>query len=286
MRSSCGRSFVAVLVLLPLLVLGAVSADAAPVCPKRPATQAEAKRIASQFWQQAVKHHAGGRNVEAIAAWQCAYALAPHPLALYNIGRSAVLSGQVALAVKSYEEYLRLMPKAANRAEVEASLRALRARLPRRVAPRRVAPRRRVAPPTRRRAVAPVVRPRPILPEQPSDPGSEKSGRALRIAGWSVLGVGIGVAVLSGVLGGLAQQAKRNVEDSEPGTLYSDLHSDAQRALRLDTLTWVFAGVGAAVVATGSVLLALGYKARREKRVTVTPTLLRGGAAVSLGGTF
>ena len=311
----------ATLLLLPLLCLGGTRVGAAPACPKRPASKAVAKSLASKYWRKAVKHYDKGRNVQAIAAWQCAYHLAPHPLALYNIGRSAVLAGKVALAVKSYEEYLRLMPTAANRAEVEATLRGLRARLPRRVPPvrrvtppvrrvtppvrrvtppvRRVTPPvRRVTPPVRRvtppvrRVTPPVRRVTPpvgragVTPETPTDPAPAKPGRTLRIAGWSVLGVGVGAAILAGVMGGLTKRNKGWVEDAEPGTPYEEVKYDVQDAKLYNTLTWVFAGVGAAAMATGAALLVLGYKNRGEKAVTVTPTVLRGGAAVTFGGSF
>ncbi len=278
--------------VLPLLCVGATPAGAAPVCPQRPAAAAAAKTLASKWWSKAVGHYDKGQNLEAIAAWQCAYKLAPHPLALYNIGRSAVLAGKVALAVKSYEEYLRLMPNAANKAEVEATLRGLRKRLPKRPPPRRVAPPpRRVTPPPRRvtpppRRVTPPPRRVVVIPDKPEDPKPVDRGRTLRMVGWSTVGLGVALAGLAGAFGAMSSKAKGNVENAEPGTFYSAVSKDMDRAVLFNTLTWVFVGVGAAAVTTGVALLVLGYGRAKEKPVTVTPAILRGGAAVSIGGTF
>jgi len=293
---------------MPLLVLSATRASADPACPARPAATAAAKKLAGQWWSKAVAHYDRGQNVEAIAAWQCAYKLAPHPLALYNIGRSAVLAGKVALAVKSYEEYLRLLPNASNKAEVEATLRGLRKRLPRRPPPDRrvvppvrrvVPPVRRVVPPVRRvvpparRAVPPVRQVTPpvrrravVIPDRPEDPKPAAKGRTLRIVGWSTLGLGVALAALAGGFGALTGDARGSVEYPIPGTYYSDVRGDEDRTRLFNALTWAMAGVSAAAVATGVALLVVGYRRDREKRVTVAPMVLRGGAAVTLGGTF
>jgi hypothetical protein len=99
----------------------------------------------------------------------------------------------------------------------------------------------------------------------------------------------VALAVVAGILGGLADREKRAVEDADPGTPWRpglSGHADAYDRYRLGA--WVAAGVGAAALVTGTVLLIIGRRGRRAERarVTLTPVIRPGGAGLSLGGRF
>ena len=205
-------------------------------------------------------------------------------MALYNIGRSAERVGKMALALRSYEAYLRALPGASNRSAVEAAIHRLRARLPARVGPRRVAPGRtdtRARPRRRARPRPGGVKPPPQTATRP------QPGRALGVAGWTAVGTGAALAVVAGVLGDLADRERSAVENADPGTEWKPgLSGRADAFDRYRTGAWVAAGVGAAALVTGTVLLIVGRKGRRAERVTLTPVIGPGGAGLSLGGRF
>ncbi|MHB8879007.1 MAG: tetratricopeptide repeat protein [Myxococcaceae bacterium] len=66
---------------------------------------------------------------EAIAQFEEAYRLKPHPAILFNIGRCHQQLGDVPRALRSFRDYLRAMPDAADREEVSAAIRTLEGRL-------------------------------------------------------------------------------------------------------------------------------------------------------------
>jgi tetratricopeptide (TPR) repeat protein len=68
-----------------------------------------------------------GRFAEALVAFERAYALSPHPMLLYNIGRSADSDGQVDRAIAAYSSFLSSLPDAENRAFVQARIEKLEA---------------------------------------------------------------------------------------------------------------------------------------------------------------
>lgn len=69
------------------------------------------------------------RYRDAIALFQEANALEPHAELIFNVGQAYEKLGDVASALGSYREFLRLAPNAADRATVEASIRNLELRL-------------------------------------------------------------------------------------------------------------------------------------------------------------
>ncbi len=65
----------------------------------------------------------------AIALFQQAYQLDPHPALIYNVGQAYEKLGNVPAALRSFRKYLRLAPDARDRATVEAKIRNLEQRL-------------------------------------------------------------------------------------------------------------------------------------------------------------
>lgn len=107
-----GASTIAVL----LLVTGA--ADAQPSRPDDAAAQ-RAFEAGRQAYQD-------GRYEDALSDFRSAYELSLRPELLYNVGLAADRLRRDGDAIDAFQRYLDAMPGAANRAEVEARLHALR----------------------------------------------------------------------------------------------------------------------------------------------------------------
>lgn len=181
--------------------------------------QAQASPAARAAFEQGRDAYDRGRFGEALAHFEQAYALSPHPKLLYNIGRSADSDGQVERALSAYSSYLEAFPTAENREFVEARLAKLRAleRL-------RQAQAQQLAPVQAAAATGPapdaaLVAPRPEQP-QPAD-ASTSATRSDRGPLWKQpwLWVAVGAVVVGGVTATVLL-----ARDSEPGRARADVH--------------------------------------------------------------
>jgi tetratricopeptide (TPR) repeat protein len=250
--------------LLLCLLLGTPQARALPACPRLTQNSPEARKAAGKWWTYGVKFFDTKAYKTAITAWQCAYRLAPHPLALYNIARAADRSGDYALAIKNYKRFLVEQPNAPNRAHVEQTIRSLEAK----------------------RKARPRVTQGPTGP-QPAPHRRSRPNRVMGFAGWATLGLGVALGALAGAFGGLAVKAKATVEDAEFGTPWgSELQGPYDNYTNYRIGAYVCAGLAGAAVIAGVTLLVLSRRGRRVERATVAPALLPGGAGLSIQARF
>jgi tetratricopeptide (TPR) repeat protein len=142
----------ALLLVLALAIVGRAAAD-------ETATDATAR--AKALYQAGVLQYNLSEFQKALDDFKAAYELRPDPVLLFNIGQSHRMLGHPQEAVFAYRAYLRELPDAPNRQEVER----LRAEMERE-AQKKIAP----TPPTG--TIAPTVsRPQPSLtPETPPAP--------------------------------------------------------------------------------------------------------------------
>jgi tetratricopeptide (TPR) repeat protein len=149
-----------------LLALGAL-AHAAPPEPTSESTQ-RAKRE----YRRAILRYSAGDYRGALDAFREAFADRPDGVFLFNMGQCYRLLGDPDNAARSYRDYLRLEPRAANRQEVEAFIDAADHEIaerskqaqpakPPEAAPPPVAPPPRVAQPVAPPVVAPPSTPAP-----------------------------------------------------------------------------------------------------------------------------
>jgi hypothetical protein len=96
--------------------------------------------------------------------------------------------------------------------------------------------------------------------------------RALRRGGWSALGIGAGLLVVSVVVGGLNLGEVKKVEDASTGVEWSTVASHDKSARTLATVFYTTLGVGLAAAAAGGVLLYLGrHRAERSGEPGAAP---------------
>jgi hypothetical protein len=246
--------------------------------------------VARQHYNKAVQLYDLGHFDDAIGEFEKAYEAKQDPVLLYNLAQSHRRLGNHKRALDLYKNFLRRMPETPLRAEVEARITSLQKLVDEDAAratqnPQLTTP----LPPTgpapaiTAPAAAPVATAPAVATTASSAPADVGDGRALRIAGWATAGAGV-VAVAGGVLFGLRTRSMSDRVTDAPVFQASDETSGKDAV----TLQWVCYGVGAAALATGGVLLYLGWPrtAGSAPAVAVAPTLLPAGAGVVTGGTF
>ncbi len=238
---------------------------------------------ARQHYAKAVQFYDLGRFQEAIGEFEAAYAAKPDPALLYNLAQSARRLGDNKRAIDLYKNFLMHVPGTPKRAEVERRIEELQA-LVNQAAPSQPQPPPGAAlanPAFPSPAAGPVVVAAAAPAAPPTNPSEAQGPRTLRIVGLSVAGVGA-VGIVGGVVFGLRARSLGNQVSNAPVFVASD----EQAGKNSEVLQWVCYGLGAAALATGSVLFYLGGRASAPPRVAVAPMLLPAGAGLATGGTF
>lgn len=110
------------------MLLLSVLLVAAPVFAATPAAKTDVERAKDAFnWAQRLYKQA--RYTEAVAKFEEAWLLKPHPVVRYNIGRCHEQLGDLPQAMRAYRDYLRLAPDAKDREIVSDAIANLERRL-------------------------------------------------------------------------------------------------------------------------------------------------------------
>jgi len=226
------------------------------------------------------------RYREAAAEYELAYQAKNDPAILYNIAQVWRLAGESAKAVTFYKSYLRRIPNADNRAQVEIRIAELQKATEQmehtkqgppegamRLEDNRPSPEAPVVPPPAVTITAPSSEPRPI------DAKPSSSWRMKRNAGIGLVAGGIAFLAVGGAFVALASQANGEVITSD--NRFSASAEDRRNGYQLGDA--VCFAVGGAAVVTGAVLWALGA---RESRVRVSASIQPGSFSASLSGSF
>jgi hypothetical protein len=112
--------------LLVALLLGAGPKPAAPAADA--AEQGDVKK-AKELFQSGQKLYKQARYAEAIAKFEEAYLVRPHPVIYFNIGKCQEQLGETAKALRAYRDYLRLAPDAKDKETVSDAIANLERRL-------------------------------------------------------------------------------------------------------------------------------------------------------------
>jgi len=278
---------VASLVASPIAWPTAVGSRAAPggESPKT-APQTDAVALADERHAEAVAAFSAGDLATAVAKFKAAYAAAPSPAYLFNIGRVYEEMGELASALEYYEQFARQPGlKLEERQQAAERIEVLRTLVPTTPVPPPVGN----PPDTQDQPAEQEPQPAP----DPVDPKAAKQARTFTIVGASLLGVGAAVGLGGGIgLGLLARNRSEQVASVEEGenpdglTLSQLEDLDAEgRSFELWQI--VTAASGGAMAITGAVLLGVGSK-RRSNGATagLRPTLHRNFAGATLSGRF
>jgi tetratricopeptide (TPR) repeat protein len=244
------------LTLLLAVLLGSTPALAA-------GTEAEVAE-AKVHYDRGMTHYHLGEFPAAVDEFKSAYGLSQAPGLLFNLGQASRLGHQYEQALYFYRTYLRLMPDASNRADVELRITELQ---PLAEAERaRVDSTKRPPPP----AVVESPSPSPATPTPTRLRGP--SGRPLRIGGIVLGALGVGILGAGAGLGGAALSAQSQLSKlaRDMGT-WSSSQADVYHRGQAEALsaTALYA-VGGAALATGVVLYLVG-RHRDRSRFAVAP---------------
>jgi hypothetical protein len=216
---------------------------------------------------------------------------------IYNSARCFQQNAKFVEAAARFEEYLRVSKKLTEqeKAETQKQISDCQAALARQsgqttpAAPAAQATPLAAAPTTTQGVVAPAppVADRPVVIEQAEQATNSAptaaSGSGLRTAGIVTAAVG-GVALLAGVILNLKVNSMANDFQNLNG--YTDSKESDRK--NFQTIGWVSYGVGAACVATGSVLYILGLRGGKQDATSMTflPAFGPNGAAAIVKGSF
>ena len=264
----------------------AVALAYGPVAPTRAAFEpeaapTEATQDAEALSAEAVQAFKAKDYDTAIAKFERAFELDPQPNYKFNIGRVYEEKGDLENAVKYYQEFVQspgvdLEARESATARLKVLKQALRELREEEAKAREADPS--ATPATDAAADAP-----PDL-----DEAAKARKRKLRIAGYSLIGVGGVGLVIGSVFGGLALSKSRKADDAELVDEKISLRQEGKsRAAVADGLLitgGVLAGVGLILV-----LSTLGKPKgaqRSARRWMPAPALARHGAGLSLSGRF
>lgn len=114
--------------LLVAVLLAAPPARRPPPAPAKTAEDAATKK-ARDLFVAAQRLYKLARYAEAIAKFEEAYAVRPHPVIFFNIGKCHEQLGDTPKALRAYRDYLRLGPDASDRETVSDAIGNLERRL-------------------------------------------------------------------------------------------------------------------------------------------------------------
>jgi len=190
-----------------------------------------------------------GRFGDAAKEYEAAYQAKDDPALLFNLGQAHRLAHEYPQALLAYKAYLRNVPDAPNRAEVEDRIRELQAATDTETSTARVSP------PTALPMPVPASSPPVVEAAAQHDTGRRKkiAGVAVASAGLAVVGVGIAFAVLSKQAGDDAYHPKTGIYDFS-----ADERQQNYRAA--DIACFV---IGGAAIVAGTVVWTLGTRRPR-----------------------
>lgn len=249
---------------------------------KRGATGASAEDEARELYKKGMTHYELGEFDVAIDEFKRAYALTSAPGLLFNIAQVYRMKKDPEQAVYFYRTYLRLLPTAPNRADVEALVAENQALVDAQRAKQRA---------DAAAAAAAAVAAAPPPPVAAAAPPAPPRRRPWRLELWSGVGaaalglgalaaaVGLGARASSDASKIAAADAQRDVPwDAAKQQLWRDGQNSAAAA----TALYVVGGVAAA---TGAALVAIGVR-DRARSVSLAARPAPGGAALVLSCAF
>jgi tetratricopeptide (TPR) repeat protein len=291
------------LLRLPLVVLSAVLLCAGTA---RAQEKPDNKAAAKEHYNRGTSFYDLGKYAEAIKEFEAAYQLKNDPAFLYNLAQSYRQAGNHERAVHFYKTYLRYVPNAKNRADIEDKIKTeeqLIAKGGGGTTPPPVTttpppgttttpPGTTTPPPGSDQPVVtmpppgtpppgappPSAMPNPYAAPPPVAPATD-SGRKFRIAGIASAGTGAALMVVGIIQWRRAVSASNDIEAAARAMDEFDPAVE-DRGKSAETLQWVFYGLGTAALAAGAGLWFYGQHVTANEtttwRVSLAPTIAPG----------
>jgi tetratricopeptide (TPR) repeat protein len=280
-------------VLVSVVALLVLSRPCGIALAQAPAAERSGEATAHDHYRKGMSFYDLGRFDDAIREFEAAYQYQEDPFYIFNLAQAYRRAGNGAKALELYRTYLRKVPNAPDRADVEQRIANLEKSL-RSAPPAPVSP-----PPSPAAAPAAVASAPSSLPlpgagssaslpaggvheaDRPPAPVRRSNlaftgGVATAVAGLALVGTGAFFGI----------RAKQKFDEAlGDGARYDPSLDDSAR--RAQTLEYVFLGVGAAAIATGGVLVVLGLQDDGPRRRTALVPLVDGqGVRLTFAGVF
>jgi tetratricopeptide (TPR) repeat protein len=229
-----------------------------------PVGRADERADAKAHYQRGTKLYDLQRYLEAAKEYETAFELRDDPALLFNIGQAYRFGGENQKAVGAFRSYLRRLPHAQNRDEVEARIGDLQRLIDEQKKSQEAPPGGTIATePSPEAEHKPPPETKPPVSRAVEQP--KNAGRTKRIAGLAVGGVGVVGLVLGITFVALANSARNDLSHPAADTRFDPALEDR---MKLDqSLGAAFFAVGGAALVTGTVLYLLG---RREGKRSVS----------------
>jgi len=280
---------------LPLVILSAVLLTAATA---RAQDKPDNKAAAKEHYNRGTSFYDLGKYDEAIKEFEAAYELKNDPAFLYNLAQSYRQAGNHERAVHFYKTYLRYVPNAKNRADIEDKIKAEEQLVAKggggTTTPPTTPPPSTTTPPPPGTTTPPpggdqptvtlpppvtpppsLGAPNPYAPPTPPAPATD-SGRKFRIAGLATAGAGAVMMVVGIVEWRRAVSASNEIEDAARNNQAFDPAVE-DRGKSAETMQWVFYGIGTLALGAGAGLWFYGQHVTATEtttwRVSLAPTI-------------
>lgn len=255
---------------------------------------------AKALFEAASRSYDMGQYDDAAAGFRRAYELTGSPEVLFNIGQAYRLAKKYEDALLFYRSFLRRSANPSSRTDVEKRITELEeiiARQQREAA----APPTGLSPPPPSATAEPPQQPEPPVARRPPSATApapslaviaaaapDGRGRVLRRAGYALLGIAGGAAIVGGALTGVSQATQTSLEEAarhhEP---YTPASQELEAAGRTQATVGVaLLAVAGAVAIAGAATTAVGHTARRAPRAQLTPHVGVGSLAFVVEGAF
>jgi len=271
--------------------------------------RADDSAAAREHYQKGTSFYDLGKYPEAIKEFEAAYEIKNDPALLYNLAQSNRLAGNTDQALHFYRTYLRYVPTAKNRAEIEDRIKQLEQLAAQKTATQTAPPNQTIPPPTGPATTTPppttTTPPPPPLetappPPPPGAPPADTTyappmvattapppppaidHHKMILAGKITAIAGGGLFLIGAAFGGAAVGAANEV-NSEASSGKAFDPSVESRGKNFQAAETAFMITGALVAATGGVLYFYGRHLTTAESASVAPVATStGGAGVSL----
>ena len=254
-------------------------------------TKNDAERQARELYRSGLSNHNLADYPAAIADFKRAYSLTHAPGLLFNLAQSSRLGKDYEQALHFYRTYLRELPNAPNRRDVEGLIVKVEALL----RPAETKPETKPAtpaPPAPEPEVRVVLVPTPIAPateprivDRPPDP---RRRRTLLTAGLVTLGVGV-LALAGGLGAGLHAQSQAdslNALRSAGGMWSAQAQSTYSDGSQSSTAAIALYAVGGALAVAGIAVTVVAARQPHSPRLALRWQPLVGGASLEAACVF
>jgi tetratricopeptide (TPR) repeat protein len=276
-----------------------------------------------EHFQKGTAFYDLGKYLDAVREFEAAYQAKPDPALLYNLAQSHRLAGNPEQALHFYKTYLRYVPKAPNRAEIEGRITALE-KLAEQKSATQSTPPNQTFPPSSTSPTGPPAdsggngNPAPAPPDSTAPPPTYPGGptgappapngapmgaapmpaistpstpeadhaHKLKLAGLVVGGVGVVSLIAATVFGVQAQNAAKKIQDrAAAGGVYDPaLQAVDSDGRSAQTKEAAYAVIGIGALAAGGFLYY--YGSQQQQRAAERVAILPSASPKELGATL